>query len=91
MPVTVTSTEFQRNVGTYTDRALKEPLMITNHGRERLVLISVEDYTRLRMLDNREVLLAEDLPEALIHDLNSRIEKDAAEGVIPTTFELMKF
>lgn len=44
---TVTSREFQRNLGRYQDEALKEPVVITHHGRHRLVLISVDEYQQL--------------------------------------------
>jgi prevent-host-death family protein len=50
---TVTSTEFQQNVGLYEDRALAEPVTITKNGRERLVLLSVEEYQRLKRRDRR--------------------------------------
>jgi prevent-host-death family protein len=50
---TITSAEFQRNVGLYEDRALAEPVTITKNGRERLVLLSVEEYQRLKRRDRR--------------------------------------
>ncbi|WP_298679187.1 type II toxin-antitoxin system prevent-host-death family antitoxin [uncultured Lentibacter sp.] len=45
--VKITATAFQKNVGHYSDIAMREPVTITSHGRERLVLISVEDYQSL--------------------------------------------
>jgi prevent-host-death family protein len=59
----VSGVEFQRNLGLYQDRALVEPVMITRNGRERVVLISAEEYKRLKRRD-REVLQAEDFAEA---------------------------
>jgi prevent-host-death family protein len=53
----VTSAEFQRNLGLYQDKALAEPVIITKNGRERLVLVSVEEYHRLK----RRALAVEDL------------------------------
>jgi prevent-host-death family protein len=50
---TVTSAEFQRNLGRYQDKALTEPVTITKNGRERLVLLSVEEYHRLKRRDRR--------------------------------------
>lgn len=47
MPV-ISSVEFQRNLGLYQDRALAEPVTITKNGRERLVLLSVDEYRRLK-------------------------------------------
>ena len=49
----VTSAEFQRNLGLYQDKALAEPVVITKNGRERLVLVSVEEYHRLKRRDRR--------------------------------------
>lgn len=44
----VSSAEFQRNLGLYQDKALAEPVTITKNGRERLVLLSVNEYHRLK-------------------------------------------
>jgi prevent-host-death family protein len=49
----ITSVEFQRHVGLYQDKALTEPVTITKNGRERLVLLSVEEYQRLKSRDRR--------------------------------------
>jgi len=62
---TVSSAEFQRNLGLYQDKALSEPVTITKNGRERLVLLSVEEYQRLKRRD-RKVGLASDLPDEWI-------------------------
>lgn len=43
----MTAKEFQRNIGRAQDLALREPLAITFHGRERLVLLSADDYHEL--------------------------------------------
>lgn len=45
---TVTSTEFQQNVGKYNDIAMREPVVITKQNRDALVLLSVEDYKRMK-------------------------------------------
>ncbi len=46
----VTSTDFQKSVGAYCDTALREPVIITNRNRDRLVLMDVEEYKRLKAL-----------------------------------------
>jgi prevent-host-death family protein len=61
MPV-VTSAEFQRNLGFYQDKALTEPVTITKNGREWLVLLSVEEYARLKRRDRR-VFSSEDVAD----------------------------
>ena len=58
-----TSAEFQRKIGHYQDRALVEPVMVTRNGRERVVLISADEFKRLKRRD-REVLRVEDLTDA---------------------------
>jgi prevent-host-death family protein len=60
--LTVTAAEFQRHFGRYQDEALTQPVAITRNGRERLVVISVEEYRRLRR-QSREVLRVEDLSD----------------------------
>jgi prevent-host-death family protein len=51
--VSVTSAEFQKGFGRYREVAQREPVTITNHGRESLVLLSAEEYRRLKRLDRR--------------------------------------
>ena len=51
--VSVTSAEFQKGFGRYGEVAQREPVTITNHGRESLVLLSAEEYRRLKRLDRR--------------------------------------
>lgn len=59
----VTTAEFIEGYGALTDRALTEPVTITKNGRDRLVLISAEEYERLRRRDRRAIR-PEDLDEA---------------------------
>ena len=59
----ISSAEFQRNFGVYQDRALTEPLTITRNGRERLVVLSVDEYRRLKRRA-REALPAGALSDA---------------------------
>ena len=56
----VSSTEFQRKVGLYQDMALSEPLTVTRNGRDKIVVLSAEEYGRLKRRD-REVLRVEEL------------------------------
>ncbi|MCW5573269.1 MAG: type II toxin-antitoxin system Phd/YefM family antitoxin [Steroidobacteraceae bacterium] len=58
--VTVSAAEFHRNIGKYQDIALTKPVAITKNGRERTVLLSAEEYSRLKRRDRR-VLGAEEL------------------------------
>ena len=66
--VTVTAAEFHRNIGTYQDMALVNPVTITKNGRERTVLISAEEYARLKRRDRR-IVAAGDLNDREISAL----------------------
>jgi prevent-host-death family protein len=46
--VKVSTAELIRNFGPLADKALTEPLTITKNGRDRLVLLSAEEYARLK-------------------------------------------
>ncbi|MGA1373076.1 MAG: type II toxin-antitoxin system Phd/YefM family antitoxin [Pseudomonadales bacterium] len=61
--ITISSAEFQRNFGVYQDKALSEPVAITRNGRERLVVVSADEYRRLKRRA-REVLPVEALSDA---------------------------
>lgn len=43
----VTATEFKNNIGAFSDAAMQEPVIITSHQRDRLVLLSADEYQRL--------------------------------------------
>ena len=88
---TVTSTEFQRNVGAYTDTAMREPVFITNHSREKLVLIAAEDYHRLKMKDDRVACHPSELPEDMLQELEASIARDEANGITSMDLPVVKF
>lgn len=60
--ITITSVEFQRHFGRYQDEALKGPVSITRNGRERIVVLSAEEYNRLKRRD-RQVMALSDFTE----------------------------
>jgi PHD/YefM family antitoxin component YafN of YafNO toxin-antitoxin module len=55
--------EFQKRFGRYQDLALTRPVMVTRNGRDRTVMISAQEYFRLKRRD-REVLGLDDFTEA---------------------------
>ncbi len=61
--ITVSSGELQRNFGRYQDIALTQPVSITRNGRERIVMLSVDEYRRLKRLA-REALPVGELTDA---------------------------
>jgi PHD/YefM family antitoxin component YafN of YafNO toxin-antitoxin module len=45
--IKVSAAEFRRNIGRYQDLALTQPVAATRNGRERTVMISIDEYQRL--------------------------------------------
>jgi prevent-host-death family protein len=77
--ITVTAVEFQRHFGRYQDVALTEPIAITRNGRERIVILSVDEYHRLKKRD-RQVMALEDFTESdleAIHAAEPPVEATA--------------
>jgi prevent-host-death family protein len=60
--ITLSASEFQDRVGEALDRSLSQPVLITRHGRPRNVVLSYDEYERLRARDRRAVR-AEDLTD----------------------------
>jgi prevent-host-death family protein len=54
----VGATTLLRHFGKYQDIALREPVAITSNGRERLVLLSSDEYKRLKRME-RDALARE--------------------------------
>lgn len=65
----VTTAEFIKNYGALADRALTEPLTITKNGRDRLVVVSADEYERLRRRDRR-AFRAEELTDSEIAQIS---------------------
>ena len=57
--VRVSSAEFQKNIGRYQDVALTQPVTITRNGRDRTVIVSAEEYYRLKRRDRRVMSLSD--------------------------------
>jgi PHD/YefM family antitoxin component YafN of YafNO toxin-antitoxin module len=55
----VSSSEFIRNYGSLSDRALIEPVTITQGGRDRLVLVSAEEFERVKLYGRRSLAIGE--------------------------------
>lgn len=61
----ISSAEFLKNYSVIEDKALDEPVTITRDGRDRLVLLSVEEYGRLKRRDRRVYAIEDMSPEQL--------------------------
>jgi PHD/YefM family antitoxin component YafN of YafNO toxin-antitoxin module len=72
----VSTAEFIKNYGTLADKALTEPVVITKNGRDRLVMLSAQEYDRLRRRDRRVVRLEDFSDEEMA--LIAKVEVPAA-------------
>ena len=77
--IKVSAAEFQRNIGRYQDMALTQPVVVTRNGRERTVMISVEEYYRLKQRDHR-VMALEDFTDEDIAALEETRAPEAAKA-----------
>jgi prevent-host-death family protein len=68
--VTTTAGDLVRQFSHYSDIALAQPVVVTRNGRARNVLISVEEYERLRKRD-QQAFFAADTPEQFLADIEA--------------------
>jgi len=68
--IRVSSTEFGKEVGRYQDIALGQPVIVTRNGRDRTVMISADEYLRLKRRD-RQVFAAGDLSDEMIEAIRN--------------------
>ena len=81
----VSSTDLSNKLGLYQDEALKRPLIITKNNRDRLVMLSIEEYRRLKQLD-REVLFVKELTDSDLEAI-SRAEVPIEHDHLNVEFE----
>lgn len=75
----VTSGEFQREFGRYRALAQREAVVITNHGRDDVVLLGAEDYARLRRYEQKAFHVSQ-LPREVIDEFGKvQIPKAASK------------
>ncbi len=81
MPMSVTkvsASEFQQAFGALSDKARHEPVVITKHGRDSLVVMSAEEWRRLKRRD-RQVGLTTELPEEWVEAVrNAKVPDEFA-------------
>ena len=75
----MTEAELQRGLGALAEKARHEPVTITTpDGRDEVVVLSPEEYARLKRRDRR-VGLTEDLPEEWIEAVrNAKVPDEFA-------------
>jgi prevent-host-death family protein len=55
----VTASEFQNAFGVLSDKARRQPVVITKHGHDSLVVLPIEEWERLKRRDRRIGLTSE--------------------------------
>jgi prevent-host-death family protein len=87
--LTVSAVEFRRHFGRYQDKVLGRPVAITRNGRDRLGVLSVEEYERLKRRD-RVMFRTEDLTDAEVaanteggmNQRHDRLTAELASGAV---------
>jgi PHD/YefM family antitoxin component YafN of YafNO toxin-antitoxin module len=74
----VSTAEFIENYAALADKALTEPVVITKNGRDRLVMLSAQEYARLKRRDRRVVRLEDFTDEEMA--LIARVEVPAEDA-----------
>ncbi|KPF72219.1 hypothetical protein IP69_03905 [Bosea sp. AAP35] len=78
--ITITAAELQKKFGRYREAAIRQPVAITHHGRDSLVLLSAEEYARLKSFDDRKAYFAWELPDDVVEALDTiEISEDATQ------------
>jgi hypothetical protein len=72
--VVTTVGKLVRQFARYSDMALAKPVLVTRNGRPRNVLLSVEEYDRLKTYD-RQAFMAEDTPDEFLADLKRQARR----------------
>ena len=76
--IRMTETDLHQDLDALADRARHEPVTITKDGRDDLVVLSAEEYARLKRRDRR-VGLTEDLPEECVEAVrNAKVPDEFA-------------
>jgi PHD/YefM family antitoxin component YafN of YafNO toxin-antitoxin module len=69
----VSTAEFIKNCSALADKALSEPVVITDNGRDQLVILSAEEYARLKRRDRRVVRLEDFTDEEMALIANAEV------------------
>jgi prevent-host-death family protein len=76
-----TTSDLSRKSGDIIAEALRRPVSITQRNKPRLVLLSYEDYQRLRAsADSRKAHRIETMPDDLFDDAKAALEAYEAES-----------
>lgn len=61
----VTAADFTKRSGKYRDVALREPVLVTHHDRDTLVLVTADEYRRPKAFDTLYNAALQSLPGLL--------------------------
>ncbi|MBF0333063.1 MAG: type II toxin-antitoxin system Phd/YefM family antitoxin [Alphaproteobacteria bacterium] len=62
------SLDLQRNVARVQEAALREPVAVSYHGRDRLVIMPIDEFERLKSRD-KLVIAMDEMPEEFVQAL----------------------
>jgi prevent-host-death family protein len=69
-PVVTTAGELMRQFSHYSDMALSKPVVVTKNGRPHNVLLSIDEYQRLKRRD-QQAFLGADTPDYFLSDIEA--------------------
>lgn len=73
--------ELTQQIGMVTHAASREPVTITQHRKPRFVLMSIEDYERLRARsDTRTAGILETMPDELFEEIEAELSRYEQDG-----------
>lgn len=52
-PLRVSASQFQQSFGALSDKARRDPVVITKHGQDSLVIMSADEWERLKRRDRQ--------------------------------------
>jgi prevent-host-death family protein len=87
----VSARDFQARPGEWQSAAHEAPIVITNHGRDEFVLMSMRTFERYQKLDTRRSLTVDELPEELKQELLQNMkEYQSGDPVLDELYERSK-
>ncbi len=72
--------DLQRRIAAVQDAALRAPVAVTHHGRDRLVILSAEAYAQLESRSRQAIAIAE-MPDEFLAALEQPYHDDEQEAL----------
>ena len=80
-------TRFHNNTGEFLDLAIRSPVSLTSHGRERHFIVEADYFRRLEMIAAGRIAEAMNLRAIRVEDLSDK-HRDMIAGAMPTQEEI---